>query len=243
MAEILDITNANNENRKVGFKTSIGSFYEKAKHRARLSNPIMPNTADVVNWVLYDRFVFAAGATIPNTFQFFTQHIGAAGKTKIDTNMELVQQLPAPLWMNVIGCGFWVSSNTIKLDIDAFMNSSYMEFWVGQKVYLEGPLQCFPGAAGLGGFSTQTTESVYTNGMPSTGNFFDVRLPAGIGLGGGTVSDGLIGITILQNQQFQVRVIAPAGGAVLTGAGAAPTPGTGLTVMCYLYGILSRGVQ
>lgn len=227
---------------KIGFLSGINGLYRKAKKRARIQNPIMPNSADIVNWVLYDRFTFVAGATIPNRFQFFTAPIGGA-KTKVDTNLELVQQLAAPLWMNVVGVGFWISSNTIKLDIDLFMNSSYMEFWVGQKVYLEGPLQCFPAAAGLGGVTTNTNESVYTNGVPQVGNYFDVRLPAGLGLGGNTVADGLIGITILQNQQFHVDIKADAGGATLTAAAAVPTPGAGLQVMCYLYGILSRGVQ
>jgi hypothetical protein len=76
---------------------------------------------------------------------------------------------------------------------------------------------------------------------------FDVRLPAGIHLGVDSnnvpiVTDGLIGVTILQGQQFNVTCNAPAGGAALSAAAATP-PGTGLTVMCYLYGILSRGVQ
>jgi hypothetical protein len=232
-----------NFTRKIGTKLGIYDYNRVGKHSQRAINPIMPNSADIVDWVLYDRFTFVAGATIPNQFNFFTAPIGAGGKTKVDTNMELVQQLPAPLWMNVTGVGFWFGSDTIKLDIDLLINSSYVEFWVGQKVYLEGPLQCFPGAAGLSGVSTQTNESVFTNGQAKVGNFFDVRLPAGLGLGGGQISDGLIGITILQNQQFSIRVLAPGGGATLTAAAAVPTPGNGLRVMAYLYGILSRGVQ
>lgn len=232
-----------NFTRKIGSKIGIYDYNRKGKNSQKVINPIMPNSADIVSWVLYDRFNFVAGATVPNQFNFFTAPIGAGGKTKIDTNMELVQQLPAPLWMNVTGIGFWFGSDTIKLDIDLIVNSSYIEFWVGQKVYLEGPLQCFPGAAGLAGVSTQTNESVFTNGVPGPGNYFDVRLPAGLGLGGGNVSDGLIGITILQNQQFSVRVLAPGGGATLTAAAAVPTPGNGARVMAYLYGILSRGVQ
>lgn len=229
--------------RKVGSKIGLYDYNRVGKHSQRASNPIMPNSADIVDWVLYDRFTFVAGATIPNQFNFFTAPIGAGGKTKVDTNMELVQQLPAPLWMNVTGIGFWFASDTIKLDIDLLVNSSYIEFWIGQKVYLEGPLQCFPGAAGLAGVSTQTNESVYSNGTPRSGNHFDVRLPSGLGLGGGQISDGLIGLTILQNQQFSVRVLAPGGGATLTAAAAVPTPGNGLRIMAYLYGILSRGVQ
>lgn len=229
--------------RKVGLLTSLDSYYRKAKKRARQQNPIMPNSADIVNWILYDRFTFAQAATIPNRFQFFTQPIGTNSKTKVDTNLELVQQLAAPLWMNVIGVGFYISSNTIKADIDLFLNSSYMEFWVGQKVYLEGPLQCFPTSAGLSGVTTQTEESAYSLGAPVMGNMFDVRLPAGLGLGGNTVADGLIGITILQNQQFHVDIKADAGGATMTANTANPTPGAGLQISCYLHGILSRGVQ
>lgn len=233
-----------NVKRKIGFKTGIASYQRRAKIQGhRIANPIMPNSADITNWVLYDRFVFTTPGTLPNTFSFFTIPQGAAAKTKTDTNMELVQQLAAPQWMNVIGVGFWFSPASIKLDIDGFINSSFMEFWVGGKVYAEGPLQCFPGAAGYAGVSTQTNESVYSNGAPLASNFFDLRLPAGIGLGSGQLSDGLIGITILQNQQFRVNVNAPAGGWALTAAAAVPTPGNGLTVMCYLYGILSRGVQ
>lgn len=233
-----------NIKRKVGFKTGLDSYARKSKiFGHKLSNPIMPNSADIVNWVLYDRFTFTTPGTLPNTFSFFTIPQGAAAKTKTDTNMELVQQLAAPQWMNVIGIGFWLGQDAIKLDLDGFINSSYMEFWVGQRVYAEGPLQCFPGAAGLAGVSTQANESVYTNGAPQASNFFDLRLPAGIGIGGGNVSDGLIGVTILQGQQFRVNINAPAGGWALTAAAAVPTPGNGLRVMCYLYGIMSRGVQ
>ena len=78
-------------------------------------------------------------------------------------------------------------------------------------------------------------------------NVFDVRLPAGIHLGVDAnnvpiVTDGLIGITILQGQQFRIEMNAPLGGAALAASGADPA-GTGLSIMAYLYGILSRGVQ
>ena len=98
----------------------------------------------------------------------------------------------------------------------------------------------------MGGTTTAgNLSTVTTNGQPRTDNVFDVRLPAGIHLGtdstgAAIVTDGLIGITILQGQQFRIEMNAPAGGAALT---ATASGGTGLTVMAYLYGILSRGVQ
>lgn len=232
---------------KVGFKTHLTEWYKKAKRRSFAENPISPNQADIVKWIIYDRFLFAAATTIPNNFKFFTAPIGQAGKSKIDTNMEQVQRLADPLWFNTEGIGFYFGSTALAADIQAFMASEYMEFWVGQKVYLEGPIQCFPSGAGLFATSTPTGATVAVNGVPRTDNVYDVRLPNGIhlgtdGAGNAIITDGLIGITILQGQQFRVEMQAPAGGAALT-AGTATPPGTGLSVMCYLHGILSRGVQ
>lgn len=245
MNAVSDIKKARN---KVGFKTSLTEFFRAAKRRSGLkSNPIAPNQADIVKWVLWDRFQFAPGTTVPNNFKFFTQPIGTAGKTKIDTNMDQVQRLSDPLWFNTEGVGFWFGSVNLLTDINAFFQSEYMEYWVGQKVYLEGPIQVFPGGAGLWGVTGTGTGATFSNGEARTDNVYDVRLPAGIHLGVDAnnvpiVTDGLIGITILQGQQFRIEMNAPMGGAALAAATATP-PGTGLTVMAYLYGILSRGVQ
>jgi hypothetical protein len=234
---------------KVGLKTSMTEFFRAARRHSFAENPIAPNQADIVKWILYDRFQFAPGTTVPNNFKFFTQPIGTAGKTKIDTNMDQVQRLSDPLWFNTEGLGFWFGSVNLLSDISAFFQSEYMEFWVGQKVYLEGPIQCFPGGAGLQGYSDGVTggQQTWTNGQARTDNVYDVRLPAGIHLGVDAnnvpiVTDGLIGVTILQGQQFRVEMNAPMGGAALAASTATPA-GTGLTVMAYLYGILSRGVQ
>lgn len=229
---------------KVGFRTSLTEFFKSAKKRGRAQNPIAPNQADIVKWILYDRFQFASGTTVPNNFKFFTAPIGQSGKTKVDTNMEQVQRLADPLWFNTEGIGFFFNPQNDIADQANFMASEYMEFWVGQKVYVEGPVQCFPGGGGIwAAISGSVVTSCSTNGIPRTDNIYDVRLPAGIHLGTDTagnqiVTDGLIGITILQGQQFRVEMNAPAGGAALQA-----TPATGLTVMCYLHGILSRGVQ
>jgi hypothetical protein len=234
---------------KVGFRTKLTEFFKSAKRKARLQNPIAPNQADIVQWLIYDRFIFAAGTTVPNNFQFFTQPIGTNAKTKVDTNMEQVQRLPDPLWFNTTGVGFFFQPNTAPIDMINFERSEYMEYWVGQKVYLEGPVQVFPGGAGIWASQAGTTDvAIVNNGQPLIDNIFDVRLPNGIHLGVDTnnapiITDGLIGITILQGQQFRIVMNAPGGGAALAAATATPIAGQGLTIMAYLYGILSRGVQ
>lgn len=236
---------------KVGFKSRLSEFFKAAQRRSGAQNPIAPNQADIVKWVLYDRFIFAAGTTVPNNFKFFTQPIGTAGKTKVDTNLDQVQRLPDPLWFNTEGLGFYFSNKTNPVDMQGFFDSEYMEYWIGQKVYLEGPIQVFPGGAGIFGSVSVTGTAdafIIANGQPRTDNVYDCRLPAGIHLGVDAtntpiITDGLIGITILQGQQFRIEMNAPLGGVALSAAGATPFPGGGLTIMAYLYGILSRGVQ
>jgi hypothetical protein len=242
-------TGLNKKVGKVGFKTSLTEFFRAAKRRVKRENPIAPNQADIVKWILYDRFIFAAGTTVPNNFKFFTQPIGTNGKTKIDTNLDQVQRLPDPLWFNTEGLGFYFSNTTTPVDIQGFFDTEYMEYWVGQKVYLEGPIQVFPAGAGLWGSVAGTTEfAIVQNGQARSDNVYDVRLPAGIHLGVDAsntpiVTDGLIGITILQGQQFRIEMNAPLGGVALTASTATPFPGGGMKIMAYLYGILSRGVQ
>jgi hypothetical protein len=157
--------------------------------------------------------------------------------------------LPDPLWFNTEGIGFFFGPLTAPADLAAFMATEFMEFWVGQKVYVEGPIQCFPGGAGIfASLANPAAASVISNGMPRIDNIYDVRLPAGIHLGVDSqnvpiITDGLLGITILQGQQFRIEMNAPVGGTALSATSATPFAGTGLTIMAYLFGILSRGVQ
>lgn len=253
---------------KVGFREYIANDYlAKAKRMYRRSNPIAANQADIVYWVLYDRIFIAAGQNVPAKISYFqvpqgqtiTTGVTTYTKSKQDTNMTQVSVLEAPQWMNTIGLGFYFGQNMVFADISGVMNTSYLEYWVTAKIYAEGPLQIFPAGAGLYGVSTTADAHVMSNGWPINTNVFDLRLPAGIHLGTGTddtgatvpiTTDGLMGITILQSQTFHVdqKADTPAGTPFFTvpvtlAAGAATPPGQGLNSMCYLYGILSRGVQ
>ncbi len=237
-------------------KAGLFDFLSVAKFRNRRQNPISPNQADYVNWVLYDRISFAASAVVPQLNKLFVTPIGTNSKTKVDTNLEQVSSLPAPQWFNCTGFSIYFNPNTAPIDLDNFLNTEYMEFWVSQKVYLEGPLDVFPQSGGLfGGTSLGTMGAAatsyisnMTNGWPSIHNMYDVRLPAGLPLGrdqsgGDVVADGIIGITILQSQTFNVQLKADGGGATMAATGAVPVAGIGLTVSVRLHGILSRGVQ
>ena len=235
-------------------RVSVSDFLKAAKARSRKRNPIAPNQADYVNWVLYDRISFAAATTIGQLFKLFVAPIGSGSKTKVDTNLDQVSSLSAPQWFNATGLSVYFNPNIAPIDFYNFFATEYLEFWVSQKVYVEGPLDCFPGSGGImGSYATSlgpgATDYVVnsTNGWPSIHNMFDLRLPAGLPLGtsNGTslVADGIIGVTILQSQTFNVQFKADGGGATLVANNATPIAGTGLTVNCRLSGILSRGVQ
>lgn len=190
--------------------------------------PIAPNMVDPVVWCLYDTIVTAAGNNTLPEYQFFN---GIGNRTKAATNVEQPQTLPDPQWFNVWSIGFQFATNMLKADIDLFLRSYYYEFWVGEKVYAEGPLETAPSGVGLHGATAVTNEAAWSNGLPTVHNLIDLRLPPPLG-------DGIIGITILQGQRFRVKVIGTA--FQLT---AAANGGTGLFARCYLFGVLSRGVQ
>jgi len=233
---------------EIGNPTQFSDTLMRARRQHIGSNPIVPNMADYTNWITYDRIVFAAGASIPTTFQLFAVPYNQGGKTKVDTNLQLAGQFPQPYWMNVTHIGFSWLPNAIDVDVNNFLSQSYMEFWVNDKIYSEGPYQAYAGNTGLYGYSTQTGDQGISNGMPTgVQSMYDLRLPAGINLGTGpngpVVTDGLTGINILQSQIFSIKNYLPAGALTLTAANATPTPGTGLTLYVYLHGILSRSVQ
>lgn len=236
-------------------KADLSGFFGAAKARFRKQNPIAANQADYVNWVIYDRISFAAAATINQLVKLFVQPIGTNSKTKVDTNLTQVSVLEAPQWFNATGLAIYFEPNAAPIDYVNFLHTEYMEFWVSQKVYAEGPLDCFPQSSGLMNQATLGTMSAAatsyltntTNGWPSIHNQFDLRLPAGLALGTNNgqnvVADGYVGVAIYQSQTFNVQLKADGGGATLAATNAVPVAGNGLVVGCRLYGILSRGVQ
>jgi hypothetical protein len=244
----LDLTKVEGKG-KVGYRARIDSYFRKAKFQARRRNPIVQNMNDFVQWIFYDKFTVAAGGNVPVQFLHFAVPNGSAGKTKVDTNLDQAFKINDPGWMNAIALGFYFGSSMLLLDIQNFLEQAFMEFWVSDKRYLEGPYQCYPGGAGLTGVSTATAQQVYTNGMAQTGNMFDMRLPRGMVLGTDpstgqpVIADGLTGVTLLQTQLIQVKNQLPGGVLALAANNAVPNVGTGLRLSAYIVGTYSRGVQ
>ena len=213
--------------------------------------PIQANTADLANWILYDRITAAQATTTATQYQMFVTPYNQGTKTKADTNLSLPRQLEAPQWFNAQTIGFEFGPDMWLPDVTAFIKAYYFEFWVGNKIYAEGPLEAAQSGYGLyGAFAATGTNatpitqaSVVSNGMPGGNPSFCLVLPAGLGVtdayGNAVVTDGIMGVTILQSQVFYVNLYSTAGVALAaTAAG-----GVGFSLRAVLTGILSRGVQ
>jgi hypothetical protein len=196
---------------------------------ARLNNPIEEGRADIVPWYLYDRQFTAAAATTAVEYDYFTTPIGGS-KTRQDTNMTQVQQLPNPQHFNCTSLQFYFSSRMNAVDTGTFLDTYYCEFWIGDKIYAQGPLSKFPAGAGLSGFAattaSTTTITAMSNGFPSPVAVVDFRM-----------GNNPIGHHILQGQNFQVKVLTNAGFSLAAG------PAIGLNLLVVLEGVLSRSVQ
>lgn len=201
----------------------------KLSAKKRSSNPIEEGRADIVPWILYDRLFTAANTTTAVEYDFFTQPQSGT-KFKQDTNLDQVSVLAQPQHFNTTSLQMYFSSQMLNTDIGKFLDTYYCEFWIGNKVYAEGPLSQFPGGSGLQGFTTQTNTGSFSNGIPSPLAVVDFR-----------IGDNPIGHHILQGQTFKVKVITSAG---FTTTNTTVNPNAiGLSLLCVLEGVLSRGVQ
>ena len=198
----------------------------RLKNKGRNSNPIEEGRADIVPWIFYDRLFTAANTTTAVEYDFFTQPISGT-KFKQDTNLDQVSVLAQPQHFNTTSLQFYFSSRMFAVEIGTLLDTYYCEFWIGNKVYAEGPLSQFPGGSGLQGFTTQTNVGAFSNGLPSPLAVIDFR-----------IGDNPIGHHILQGQTFKVKVITSAGFTTSNLSGA-----IGLNLLCVLEGVLSRGVQ
>lgn len=199
----------------------------RTNHRGK--NPIEPNKADILPWYLYDEINVPVGTSTGTEMDFFSVPIGGTQfstvKTKQQTNLEEVSKLSAPKHFDTTSLQIYFQASMLKADIDSAVNNFWLEFWISDKIYAEGPLFKFPGGAGLSGATAVSGQSVWSNGLPSPIAVVDFRM-----------GDNPIGHHILQGQTFRVKIL----GTAFTPAA---SPGVGLNFYCILEGILSRGVQ
>ncbi|MCI0527464.1 MAG: hypothetical protein L0Y56_08465 [Nitrospira sp.] len=226
---------------KIGALKRIGDFFG---NRTMYENPLAVNLVDLVPWVFYDAFQVAAATAVPPLTQMFTVQAGTAGRTRSDTNMTNAGFFPAPNWFNMQGFAYIPASDILQVDLRNFMEQTFFDFWIHEKVYVSGKPHYYPSPGGMFGQNNAAAASHFTIGLPIANSYFDVRLPRGLSLGtirddanGGArevIADGIMGQTINSGQNFHNDVFAQP--VWTTGAVA-------VRIYACMIGILSRGVQ
>lgn len=181
------------------------------------------SSLDVQDTPVYDTITYAAAGSITQTSSTWFSNVGTqSGKTVAQTNMQQTQKLDAPEAFSVFGIRLGFSEDILRSDLTTLLNSWAYEFTIGTKVYQRANIRHFASGWGISGYTTKTSESFYTNGMPSI-----------------SAMHGLAIKLVLANQMsfFAQLNGAPNGTQTLSASG------TGLTMINELVGLYARGVQ
>lgn len=199
----------------MGYKIGggLGQILTAQEAQGRNTNSIMQGWVDRGPWQYWDTLTLPRSATAALQSQYtpFSVPIGqqdplasiASGttvtKTKLQTNMTEGNKFPPPRCLLLEAIGFYFSSQWLKADMDKFLDASYMEFRIDDKIFHEGQLWQFPPGAGMTGTTYGTTEEAWGLGIKAPfymrryGSWSkyiapEQRFSMNINLGGGLVS-------------------------------------------------------
>jgi len=182
----------------------------------------MPDTIRQRMGLFYDTLVVAANTATATLYTLFSAPISATKGIEL-TNMVDSGKLPIPTSMQILA----VRAMTIGMDLDDIenlMKKYALRLKIGNKVFLEAPIQAFPGGGGVSGAvattATTTTLDALTNGAPDPRAVyglaqFPLPLPSGVNFS-----------VELQGTSFTTK----------TGA-------AGIFLQIYLDGIITEGLQ
>ena len=136
-------------------------------------NALIGQMVDRRKIYFYDTLKIAPGAVVSNTsYQFFQTGLGQPNpyngnqvKTLAETNLQGNGGMFTPPYDCIIfNLGFFFWWDNRLYDITQMCKLSWFEFKILEKRMWWGQLQRHPAGMGLQGYSTQTAESVWTNG-------------------------------------------------------------------------------
>ena len=181
------------------------------------------NRMDVQHTPIYDTVNITAGNPLNvNTSALFSNVGPQSSKTLAQTNLTQAQKLAAPEAFSIFGFRFHWLENILLADLEAVVNGFCFEFYLGQKVYQRGPLWYYNAGGGIAGYFTNSSTSVFTNGMPGRSEMHKLAISV-----------------VIENQMTfygqlngtQISLTAAASG------------GQGITYQMVLDGLYARGVQ
>ena len=184
-----------------------------------------PTKLDVQSEPLYDTITKTAGQTItvgnaPSADGFFT-NISGSGKGLNQTNLTTSLTLQAPEAFSIWAFRFGWSEDILRADLTAILNNTALQFYIGNKAYNTAPLRHYTSGFGISGFTSQTNESFYTNGVPNRDAMAKLQVK----------------LVIESNTQF--KGVLQGSNTVLTNT----TGSVGAILILELDGLHARGVQ
>ena len=204
------------------------------------SEVYVSNRMDVQHTPLYDTVRINAGGVINAiTTSFFTAVGPASLKTLAQTNMTQASRLPAPEAFAIFAFRLKWNEDILDTDLIQLLGNSgvvadvptgvasaggfCLEFTLGQKVYQRAPLWYYAAGGGISGFTTQTADQAYSNGLPAREAMHKLAVPI-----------------VIENQMtFEAHLT----GTAFTCAANAVFGGRGITLTLLLDGLYARGVQ
>ena len=161
-----------------------GQIMNAQQAQGRNTNAIMAEWIDRGPWQYWDTVIQAAGTALQSTYSVFSVPIGQQNpllsgtvKTKLLTNMTTSNSFSTPRCLLLMQLGFYFGAQPVlgaytpmfSDDINAILNSCWMEFKIDEKTFHEGQLWQFPPGVGLAGATAQSGVGNWTNGLPAPG--------------------------------------------------------------------------
>lgn len=192
---------------------------------------IVPNQVGAIWSPLYDTYRKDQNTQLPAAITFFGNLASAVGLEF--TNMPAAYELGTGESFDIYALRF-VFIDTYVQDIYKMFKNYVAELYIGERPYLQAPLEFFPGGAGVTGFAALSTtattttlrENVFNNGIPDPRAINSLTPP--------------YILRIAQGMKFSVKLSTTQTPPTLT---ATASNGTNLFMRCYLDGLRRRLAQ
>lgn len=144
-------------------------------------NSLLGGIVDRKKWYWYDTLKLAPGTTVVSTpYNWFAtaqgqadQYNASATKTMLETNIVgQGGQFSSPYDMVLTNLGFKFSEDNVLYDIIQISKYGYFEFKILEKTFFKGHTWRHPPGAGISGATSNTSESVWNNGIPDPGAIY-----------------------------------------------------------------------
>lgn len=144
-------------------------------------NALIAQTVDRRKKYFYDQLTLTPGTTVSNSpYGFFSTALnqpdpnnGNIAKTMLQTNCTPpAGQFNPPYDLIIMNLGFMFYQDNRLYDIMQIVKGGWFEFKILEKVMWNGNLLRNPPGMGISGYSTQTSESAWNNGIPEPGSIW-----------------------------------------------------------------------